>query len=70
MSAKILIADDEKHIAEGLQMLLADDGFEVDIAADGKTAWEMVEGGGYAVVLADLRMPEVVSGVLSPSGTG
>jgi DNA-binding NtrC family response regulator len=59
MSAKILIADDEKHIAEGLQMLLADDGFEVDIAADGKTAWEMVESGAYAVVLADLRMPEV-----------
>ena len=59
MPAKILIADDEKHIAEGLQMLLADDGFEVDIAADGRTAWEMVEGGGYAVVLADLRMPEV-----------
>ena len=59
MSAKILIADDEKHIAEGLQMLLADDGFEVDVAADGNTAWEKVSSGGYAVVLADLRMPEV-----------
>src|SRR5690606_7295347 len=59
MPAKILIADDERHVAEGLQMLLADDGFEVDVAADGQTAWEMIEKGGYAVVLADLQMPEI-----------
>jgi DNA-binding NtrC family response regulator len=59
MAAKILIADDERHIADGLQMLLADDGFEVDVATDGQAAWEMIEKGNYAVVLADLRMPEV-----------
>jgi two-component system response regulator HydG len=59
MSGKILIADDERHVAEGLQMLLVDDGYEVDVAADGQTAWEMIEKGGYAVVLADLQMPEV-----------
>jgi DNA-binding NtrC family response regulator len=59
MQAKILIADDERHIAEGLQMLLADDGFEVDVATDGQAAWEMIEHGGYALVLADLHMPEV-----------
>jgi DNA-binding NtrC family response regulator len=59
MSAKILIADDERHIAEGLQMLLADDGFAVDVATDGQRAWEMIESGDYALVLADLRMPEV-----------
>jgi DNA-binding NtrC family response regulator len=59
MSAKILIADDERHIADGLQMLLADDGFEVEVATDGKAAWEMIEAGNYALVLADLRMPEV-----------
>jgi CheY-like chemotaxis protein len=56
---RLLIADDERHIAEGLQMLLADDGFEVDIATDGQAAWELIESGGYALVLADLRMPEV-----------
>jgi DNA-binding NtrC family response regulator len=59
MQAKILIADDERHIAEGLQMLLADDGYEVDVATDGQAAWELIEKGGYALVLADLRMPEV-----------
>jgi DNA-binding NtrC family response regulator len=59
MPAKILIADDERHIAEGLQMLLTDDGFEVEMAADGQAAWELIESGEFAVVLADLRMPEV-----------
>jgi DNA-binding NtrC family response regulator len=59
MPAKILIADDERHVAEGLQMLLADDGYEVDMATDGLAAWELIEGGNYALVLADLRMPEV-----------
>jgi len=59
MAEKILVADDERHIVDGLQMLLADDGFEVDTATDGKKAWEMVSQGGYGVVLADLRMPEM-----------
>jgi DNA-binding NtrC family response regulator len=59
MPAKILIADDERHVAEGLQMLLADDGFEVETATDGLTAWQMIEANRYALVLADLRMPEV-----------
>ena len=47
MAEKILVADDERHIVEGLQMLLADDGFEVDTATDGKKAWELVSQGGY-----------------------
>jgi DNA-binding NtrC family response regulator len=59
MPAKILIADDERHVADGLQMLLADDGYDVDVATDGLAAWEMVEKNTYALVLADLRMPEV-----------
>jgi DNA-binding NtrC family response regulator len=59
MPGKILIADDERHIAEGLQMLLADDGYEVDMATDGQAAWDLIESGEYGVVLADLRMPEI-----------
>jgi DNA-binding NtrC family response regulator len=59
MDAKILIADDERHIADGLQMLLAEEGYSVDTATDGSAAWEMIKGGEYGLVLADLRMPEV-----------
>jgi DNA-binding NtrC family response regulator len=59
MPEKILVADDERHIAEGLQMLLAEEGYEVDTATDGDRAWELAREGGYGVVLADLRMPKV-----------
>src|SRR5688500_10248075 len=59
MADKILVADDERHIAEGLQMLLADEGYEVDTATEGNAAWEAVQRGDYGVVLADLRMPQV-----------
>jgi DNA-binding NtrC family response regulator len=59
MQAKILVADDEKHIVEGLQMLLAEDGYHVDIATDGKSAWALIQSGGYGVVLADLWMPDI-----------
>ena len=59
MHAKILIADDERHVAEGLQMLLTDEGYQVEVAGDGQAAWEMVRQGGFGVVLADLRMPEI-----------
>jgi DNA-binding NtrC family response regulator len=59
MPEKILVADDERHIAEGLQMLLADEGYEVDTATDGNAAWKLVQENAYGVVLADLRMPQV-----------
>jgi DNA-binding NtrC family response regulator len=59
MQEKILVADDERHIADGLQMLLADEGYAVDTATDGEKAWELARAGGYGVVLADLRMPKV-----------
>jgi DNA-binding NtrC family response regulator len=59
MDEKILIADDERHVAEGLQMLLVEDGYSVDTATDGEAAWELLQKGGYGLVLADLRMPKV-----------
>jgi CheY-like chemotaxis protein len=34
-SPKLLIADDEKNIAEGLKMLLEVEGYEVEAATDG-----------------------------------
>jgi len=56
---KLLIADDEKHVAEGLQMLLAEEGFDTETATDGKEAWEKVQQAEYALVLADLNMPKM-----------
>jgi DNA-binding NtrC family response regulator len=56
---KVLIADDERHIAEGLQMLLSEEGYDVDMATDGRKAWEKVSSGEFGLVLADLKMPKM-----------
>ena len=54
---KLLIADDERHVAEGLQMLLTEEGYEADTATSGDEAWEKVKDGDFGLVLADLKMP-------------
>ena len=54
---RLLIADDEKHIAEALRLLLAEEGYETEAVEDGPTAWARIRDGDFAVVLADLRMP-------------
>jgi DNA-binding NtrC family response regulator len=56
-ASKLLIADDERHIAEGLQLLLQEDGYEAETATDGEEAWKKVEDGEFGLVLADLKMP-------------
>jgi DNA-binding NtrC family response regulator len=56
---KILIADDEAAITAGLSAILADEGYEVDVATDGEKALEHLAAADYGVVLADLKMPKV-----------
>ena len=56
---RVLIADDERHIAEGLQMLLTEEGYDVDTATDGRKAWDKVSAGDFGLVLADLKMPKM-----------
>ncbi len=59
MSAKLLIADDERNIVEGLQMLLQEEGYEVETANDGQKAWDKLRKGDFGLVLADLKMPKL-----------
>jgi DNA-binding NtrC family response regulator len=54
---RLLIADDEKNISEGLRMILEEEGYETETATDGESAWELVKSGDFGLVLADLRMP-------------
>jgi DNA-binding NtrC family response regulator len=56
---KLLIADDERNIAEGLQMLLEEEGYQVETATDGQKAWDKVRKGDFGLVLADLKMPKL-----------
>lgn len=56
---RILIADDEAAIANGLSAILNDSGYEVEIASDGQKALERLSSERFAVVLADLKMPKL-----------
>ncbi len=56
---KVLIADDEKNVAEGLQMILSEDGYDAEMATDGEEAWEKIQANEFGLVLADLKMPKM-----------
>src|SRR5262245_59585978 len=56
---RILIADDEAAIANGLSAILHDAGYEVEVAADGQKALERLSSDRFGVVLADLKMPKL-----------
>ncbi|MFN2400599.1 MAG: sigma-54-dependent transcriptional regulator [Gemmatimonadaceae bacterium] len=57
--AKILVADDDRAITDGLNAILSDDGFSVDVVGDGQKALDRLKDGAYGVVLADLMMPKL-----------
>jgi DNA-binding NtrC family response regulator len=59
MTAKILIADDERAITEGLSAILRDEGYDTEIASDGERALQRLIAEPFGVVLADLKMPKV-----------
>jgi DNA-binding NtrC family response regulator len=56
---KILIADDERAITDGLSAILTDEGYTVDVAVDGQKALERLSSEAYGVILADLKMPKL-----------
>lgn len=58
MSATILIVDDDLAILEGVKQLLAQAGFEIRVAADGKTALNSLEPLPQLIVL-DLMLPDI-----------
>ena len=56
-NARILVVDDEASARSGLQRLLEDEGFTVDVAADGPSALAIAAESSPDVVVTDLRMP-------------
>jgi DNA-binding NtrC family response regulator len=59
MAKTILIAEDEQVLRESLAELLADEGYDVLQASNGKVAHEMVLERPVDLVLSDIRMPEM-----------
>ncbi|MDQ3069683.1 MAG: response regulator transcription factor [Acidobacteriota bacterium] len=58
-AARILVVEDERHLADGLRFNLEAEGHSVDVAETGERALEMLLAGGapYALVLLDVMLP-------------
>ena len=54
---KILIIDDEKSIRLALKDILDDEGYQVDLAEDGKSGLQKAIEGKYDVIFCDIKMP-------------
>ena len=56
---KILIIDDERSIRNSLKEILADEGYDIDVAENGMEGISMVEKEKYSVIFCDIKMPEM-----------
>ena len=54
---KILIVEDEAHIADGLRFNIEAEGHEAEIAADGESGLAMAGAGGFDAIVLDVMMP-------------
>lgn len=61
MKARILLVEDEEHLADGLRFNLEAEGYGVTLAADGEAALEALAGSARDVdlVILDLMLPKL-----------
>ena len=59
MVRKVLVVDDEKLIVKGIRYSLEQDGMEVEVAYDGRTALDMAQNRAYDIILLDVMLPEI-----------
>ena len=57
--SKLLIIDDERGIRNTLREILTDEGYEVDVAGNGRQGLEMAHGKAYDLIFSDIKMPEM-----------
>ena len=56
---RILVVDDSITIREVERQLLANHGYEVEVAVDGMDGWNAVRAGHYDLVISDVDMPRM-----------
>ncbi|MGI8811168.1 MAG: sigma-54-dependent transcriptional regulator [Pyrinomonadaceae bacterium] len=57
--AKLLVVDDEKNLRLVVQKEMTRQDHRVETAADGESAWEMLETADFDVLLCDINMPRL-----------
>lgn len=55
----ILVMEDERSVAKGLEMILSEEGYMVDLADTGKLAMEAFKQKRFDLLVADLRLPDI-----------
>src|SRR5271167_3592565 len=55
--ARVLIVDDEFHVARGAAMVLSQAGYECETCPNVESALKVLEHQGADVIIADMRMP-------------
>jgi DNA-binding NtrC family response regulator len=53
----VLVAEDEPEMRNLLERVLADEGYLVRTARDGHETLQLIEDGGFDLILSDIRMP-------------
>ncbi len=59
MADRILVVDDEQALLKGLRFSLEQDGYDVETAEDGETAYNMALNGNYDLIVLDLMLPRM-----------
>jgi DNA-binding response OmpR family regulator len=58
-STRLLVVDDEEHLAMGLKLNLELEGYEVVVATDGAEAQKAIaEGPGFGAIVLDVMLPD------------
>ena len=59
LAKRILVVDDEENTRIGLSKLLSQEGFVVDLAANGSEALEILRRQRFNLVISDINMPDM-----------
>jgi CheY-like chemotaxis protein len=57
--AIVLVVEDEPDVRELIADVLAENGYEIELAPDGAAALQLCEQRRYDLILSDLRMPKM-----------
>jgi DNA-binding response OmpR family regulator len=60
---RILVIDDDPEVCSLLQSLLRHEGFPVSTAGDGPSALELIENGGFDLLITDICLPPPIDGI-------
>ena len=66
--SRILVVEDETFLRDLYVEILADEGYEVDTAADGAEGLKKIQMGGYDLILLDIAKTLVHGNAINPGG--